>query len=125
MRILRRILNGLMAALFVFSAALQHNDPKPARWMAIYLAAAAACGLAVAGRNFRVLPAVVGLISLAWAITYFVRGVPSVSPAHMFDEWEMKNQQVLETRELFGLLIVTAWMIVLVIASRTARRPGA
>jgi Transmembrane family 220, helix len=122
MRPVWRIFNALMGTLLVFSAALQYNDPNPLRWAAVYLAAALPCWLALNGHSFRLWPAVVGGVSLAWAVTYLLRGVPTVSPLHMFDEWEMKNQQVLETRELFGLLIVTAWMLVLVIAAWRAGR---
>jgi hypothetical protein len=114
----------LFGALFVFAAVLQYNDADPLRWMAIYLAAAIACGLAVAGRRIIWVPAMVGAISLAWAVTYVVRGVPTVSPLHMFDEWEMKNQQVLETRELFGLAIILAWMMVLMFAAWRRRQGG-
>jgi len=113
-----RLLNVLMALLFVFAAALQYNDPDPIRWAAIYLAAGLPCALAARGKPVSWLPLVVGLLSLAWAVTYLVRGVPSVSPLHMFDEWEMKNQQVVETRELFGLLIATVWMAALWLAAR-------
>jgi hypothetical protein len=42
----------------------------------------------------------------------------------MFDEWEMKNQQVLETRELFGLAIILAWMMVLMFAAWRRRQGG-
>lgn len=123
MGLLWRILNGLMLALFVFAAALQYNDPEPVRWMAIYLAAALPCWFVVSDRSSLVpLPAaVVGAISAVWALVYVARGVPTVSPLHMFDEWEMKNQQVLETRELFGLAIVAVWMVVVLAVSRRAR----
>lgn len=122
MRLVWKIFNALLGALFIFAAALQYNDPDPVRWMAIYVAAALPCGLALAGRSNRVLPAIVGLVSLTWAVTYLFRGVPTVSPLHMFDEWEMKNQTVVETREMFGLVIVTGWMIVLAVDAQMARR---
>jgi hypothetical protein len=32
---LLRIANGLMAMLFLFAVAVQHNDPDPLPWMAI------------------------------------------------------------------------------------------
>lgn len=122
MRTLWRIINALMGLQFIFAAVLQYNDPDPLRWAAIYLAAAVPCGLAMTRRPHWVWPSGVGVVSLAWAMTYLVRGVPTVSPWHMFDEWEMKNQQVLETREMFGLLLVVVWMLVLVIAAVRSRR---
>src|SRR5215213_11000596 len=64
-----RAANAVMALLFVFAAAVQYNDPDPLRWVALYLAAAAACVLALLQRLPRWIPVVVGLVALAWAAT--------------------------------------------------------
>ena len=52
-----------MAVLFAFAAAVQCNDPDPLRWMAMYGLAMLACGLALAGRLPRLLPALAGLVA--------------------------------------------------------------
>lgn len=101
-------LNGGMAGLFIFAAGLQYNDPDPLRWMAVYLAAAAACIAAFFGPR-RVLPAAVGLAALAWAVTL----APEVAFFRLFDRWEMKDAAVEETREFWGLVIVAGWMAAL------------
>jgi hypothetical protein len=36
----------------------------------------------------------------------------------MFGAWEMKDTGVEESREMYGLLIVAGWMVVLTIANR-------
>jgi hypothetical protein len=41
-----KIFNLFLAALFVFSAVLQYNDPDPLLWMSIYLAAGLICAFA-------------------------------------------------------------------------------
>ena len=113
---LLRAANGVMAALFVFAAAVQYNDPDPLRWMAIYLAAAAACVLAVLRRLPRWLPIVVGLAALAWAATLSPHVLGRVGMGEMVQAWEMKDVRVEEGREMYGLLIVAGWMMVLALA---------
>jgi len=114
-----------MALLFVFAAAVQYNDPDPLRWMAIYLAAAAACVLAVLHRLPRWLPMAVGLVALAWAATLAPHVFGRVGWGEMVEAWEMKDVRVEEGREMYGLLIVAGWMAVLTLAGwRRARRQG-
>jgi hypothetical protein len=116
-----RAANGAMAALFVFAAAVQLNDPDPLRWMAVYLAAAAACVLALLGRLPRFAPVAVGLAALAWAMLVSPHVLGRVGIGEMFGAWEMKDARVEEGREMYGLAIVAAWMAVLAAASRPRR----
>jgi hypothetical protein len=110
-----------MAALFIFAAALQYNDPDPVRWIAIYLAAAICCIVATMACLRWWAPAGVAGASIGWAAIYASRGAWTVPVGEMFAEWEMKNQQVLETREMFGLLIIAVWMILLTLVSFARR----
>jgi Transmembrane family 220, helix len=105
-----RVASGFMAAVFLFAAAVQYNDPDPVRWMAIYGLAALVCGLALAGRLPRLAPIVVGLAALIWAATIAPGVVGRVSVGDLFESFTMKSQPVEEAREMGGLLIVTAWM---------------
>jgi Transmembrane family 220, helix len=73
-----RVINWVMAVLFLFAAVVQYNDPDPVRWMAMYLAAC--------------------------------------------DAWEMKSETFEEAREASGLVIVTAWMLVLFVWRRPSLR---
>ena len=121
-----RAANGTMAALFAFAAAVQYNDPDPLRWMALYLAAAAACVLAVLHRLPRWVPLAVGLAALAWAATLAPHVLGRVGWGEMVEAWEMRDVRVEEGREMYGLLIVVAWMAVLTLARRrSADRGGA
>jgi len=113
----------LMAAVFVYAAALQYNDPDPLRWAAIYLAAAAACVLCIASRLSWQVAGVIALIALVWAGALAARLVGHVSLLQMFDTWKMTNAAVEEAREMFGLLIIAAWMGVLLVG--TLRRRAA
>jgi hypothetical protein len=113
-----------MLPLFLFSVAVQYNDPDPIRWMAIYGIAAVVCGLELWRRTPTWLPAVVMLIAVAWAIGIGY-GAHADAVRHMFDQWEMKNVHVEEAREQYGLTIVAAWMLAVTIAAwRRARRTG-
>jgi hypothetical protein len=118
MRILLRILHSLMAGLFLFAAALQYNDDDMLRWIAIYLAAAACCLGAVIGKLKPWMPVLVAVISLGWAVIYVSRGAAGMPVGEMFAEWEMKNQQIVEEREMFGLGIIAAWMAVVWFTTR-------
>ncbi|HEX2099286.1 MAG TPA: transmembrane 220 family protein [Candidatus Synoicihabitans sp.] len=118
-----RALHVFFAALFVFAAVVQYNDPSPALWMAIYLVAAVICLLAASKKpSARPLALVVGALTLVWSLTYLPAVLRHGQVLSMFDEWEMKNQEVLENREMFGLLIVTVWMAVVFIGGRRERR---
>jgi hypothetical protein len=108
--------NVVMLLMFVFSVVVQFNDPDPLVWMPVYGAAAAACALALAGRLPRWIPAAVGIGSIVWAATIAPHVLGSVPFLDMFSAWEMKNEGVEESREMYGLLIVAAWMLVLAVA---------
>ncbi|HTO92543.1 MAG TPA: transmembrane 220 family protein [Candidatus Sulfotelmatobacter sp.] len=118
-----RIVNGLMTLLFAFAAYLQFNDPDPIAWTAIYAAPMVASAWAAwrpAGYPWQ-FPAAIALIALIWAATIAPRALGKIRLGEMFAQWEMKDAAVEENREMFGLLIVAAWMIVLVIARLFAK----
>jgi hypothetical protein len=115
-------LNVLLALMFAFSVAVQYNDPDPVRWMAIYGAALIVSILEVRRRTPLWLPAVVALAALVWALTIAPRVIGHVRFLDMFASFEMKNEGIEESREMYGLLIVAAWMAVVLLVAR--RRSG-
>lgn len=117
-----RLLNSVMALLFLFGAAVQYNDPDPLRWMAIYLAASVACACAALKRLHRAVPAMVAAIALIWAATLARRAVPSVRIPEMFGAWEMANERIEEAREMYGLMLVAIYMCVLAVVQRLRAR---
>jgi hypothetical protein len=119
-----RATNAFMAALFALAAAVQWNDPDPARWIAVY--AAASAGSLMAARSRPPHPALtVALagIASAWAMA-IASGVDSGSYARMLDAWEMKSPAIEAAREVIGLLLVGAWMFVVAITASRPRRDG-
>lgn len=112
------VLNWIMCALFLLSAAVQWNDPDPVRWMAIYGVAFAIC-LATGLRAPvpAMAPLLVAAVALAWAIA-IIDGGRTTGYSHMFDAWEMKSANVELAREATGLLIAGVWMVVIAVAQR-------
>ncbi|HEX4946426.1 MAG TPA: transmembrane 220 family protein [Blastocatellia bacterium] len=113
-----KIANYVMLAAFIFGVIVQYNDPDPLRWMAIYGAAAVACGLYAAGRRLWIVPAVVLVIAVIWAATLAPAALGKVGFGELFEAFEMKDERVEIGREFGGLMIIAAWMLVLTIVSR-------
>ena len=111
-----------MLLLFTFGAAVQLTDPDPLRWIAVYALAAAACLLSLLCRLHWALPALLGAVALAWAATLAPRVVGRVPFRDMFGAFEMRNVGVEESREMYGLLIIAAWMAVLALRHRRGPR---
>jgi hypothetical protein len=99
-----------MAALFLFAAAIQYNDPDPLRWMGIYGLAVLACALSLARQLPRLVPVLVGLGAVAWAGTLAPGVIGRVSVGELFQSYGMLSETVEVAREMGGLLIVAVWM---------------
>ncbi len=112
-----KVANLVMLAAFVFGVIVQYNDPDPARWMAMYGAAALACGLYAAGRKLWIVPAMVLVMAAIWAATLAPAALGKVGFGELFEAFEMKDERVEIGREFGGLMIIAAWMLVLTIVS--------
>jgi len=104
--------NGIMLLMFLFSAAVQFNDPDPLRWIGIYSASAVVCGLEIRRRASPLAALAVALIALVWAGSLYYRA-HEVPIGSLFAEWEMRDLRVEEAREMYGLTIVAVWMLVI------------
>ena len=96
-----RLVSLAMAALFVYSVAVQYNDPDPIIWMAIYGGAALFSILCTFRRIPFALLLVYGLVSLIWAAT--------IAPLVIGKQSLIDSE---EGREMLGLLLVTVWSFV-------------
>ena len=114
--------NGVMALLFAFAVVVQINDPDPFAWMAIYGLACVACVLALLRRGHWLVPASAGAAAIIWAVTIAPRVLGRVPFLDMFNEFEMRDTGIEESREMYGLLMIAAWMTVLALTAR--RRAG-
>jgi hypothetical protein len=112
-----RIVNWIVAALFVISAWLQLNDPDPWGWVAIYLAAGIACLVAERGQRGWWLAAGVALASLIWAAALSPI-LPEVRLGDLAKTMKAESPQIELGRELLGLLIIFGWMVWLTVVGR-------
>jgi len=113
--------NGTMLLMFLFSAAVQLNDPDPLVWMGMYGAAAVVCGLEIRRRAPLWAPVTVAVIALVWAGSLYYRA-NEVPVSSLFAQWEMRDLRIEEAREMYGLAIVAVWMIVIVGVKRVRPR---
>ena len=111
------IANAVMLLAFLFSVIVQFNDPDPVHWAAIYAAAALMCGLELRRRAHPLAAAGIAAVALAWAATIAPRVVGKVRFGAMFAEFEMADIGVEESREMYGLLLIAAWMAVVAVVA--------
>ena len=120
-----KVLNWIFFLVFLVGAVIQVNDPDPARWMAIWGAAAGACLLFGLGFNqgaYRVVPVIIGIIALVWAVLLFPDMLNSAGDLRLkevFNVTTMSNAGVEWVREIGGLLIIVIWMGVISIRGRS------
>lgn len=113
---MRRIFLVLAALAFVACMAVQLNDPDPAQWIAVYLAAAFVAGIEAAGRPRPVLPWALLGGALVWA-GWLAVGLDAAALRRGFDDEVM--------RELGGLLLIAGAMGGLLLSRARADAPVA
>jgi len=119
-----RIAHGTMAVLFALSAALQLNDPDPLRWIVIYLLASGATFLVVLRQWFsaQIAGAMVFTVALISEIPYIREKAWQTPFSDLTREWKMTSEAIVDGREFYALLWIGAWMILVVVSARLAKR---
>ncbi len=107
-----KIFNILFIVFFVFSAALQYNDPDPLVWMSIYIYGAYLCYMATK-QQYNPMLYLVGLavyISYDLYLLVDAAGVISWLTEHggesLVKTMKADKPWIEETREFFGLMIL-------------------
>lgn len=110
---------ALMCALFLFSLAVQYNDPDPELWMPIYGLAAVLAGMGATGR----LPFRVNAAALLLYLALFALWAPSLVGARpeAFEHWQMQASGDEEAREAGGLALCAFWSAVQMLMARRGR----
>lgn len=93
-------------------------------WIPIYLAAAAMCVAEMRRRTPWPAPLVLVVVAVIWAGSIAPRVLGKVGFMEMFGAWEMTHIGIEEEREMYGLLIVAAWMTVVGWAAWRRRPTG-
>jgi hypothetical protein len=117
-----RIAAGVMAALFVVSAAVQWNDPDPVYWIAIYGAAALLAARAAQGD----VPLVANLVALLAFAALALRALPDLLAAReeALMHWHMLETSDELAREAGGLLLCAVWSGLQTVMAWRARNVG-
>lgn len=110
--------NLIFCLLFVFSAALQYNDPDPYLWMPIYMYGAVLCWLAFRNKYYPKAYLIGIFIFLGYAIYLFFAkdGVLDWINKHNAEDiaatMKAEKPWIEETREFFGLLLLIIALLV-------------
>jgi flagellar basal body-associated protein FliL len=112
-----KVLNIIFVILFIFSAALQYNDPDPLVWIFIYLYGALLCYLALK-RKYNYSLYLIGLVVYTGYAIYLLfetNGVLSWANDHdaenIVQSMKATKPWIEETREFFGLLMLIVALI--------------
>jgi hypothetical protein len=102
-----KILNWILAAMFLLFAIFQYNDPDPIQWAALYLLTMTVCILAALNKSNKYLIAIGLVISVIWAISlspdffaWVKEGMPTVTGT-----MKAENPHIELVREFGGLFI--------------------
>jgi hypothetical protein len=110
-----KIVNLVLATMFVVFAFLQLNDPDPFTWISIYGAMAVICVLAAFRRYYVPAYIVLLVVYIAYSFSSFssiVRWLRSDDKAMLFDNVaKMQNLYIEESREYLGLMICVLVLI--------------
>lgn len=118
-----KALNWILAVLFTLFAAVQHNDPDPLGWIAVYGAVAVLCGLAALGRAPRWALIAVAIAVIIWMailapgmLDWARMGFPDIAGSMKAEEPHIEV-----VREFLGLMIAVGCLGVLFLFQRSAR----
>ena len=113
-----KIFNVCFCLLFIFSAALQYNDPDPYVWMPIYLYGAVLCWLALR-KKFYPAAYIVGIIVyLAYAVYLFfakdgvLEWIQKHNSENIVQTMKATKPWIEETREFGGLVILIVVLLI-------------
>jgi uncharacterized membrane protein (DUF485 family) len=106
-----RNVSWVMTALYLFSAALQYNDPDPLRWIAIYTAAAVGAAFLPLRRWAIPFSLVVAVAALVWAAVLTPEIWGRVGFTDLWRKMSEKGGAVEVEREIGGLVIVVGWLV--------------
>ncbi len=112
--------SALMAGFFAWAAAMQLNDPDPARWFALYGGAALVAAAGALAKPLLLPSRALGVIALIWAAAIAPELWGRWNVGDLGAKMSRARPEVEYGREFCGLLIVAAYCFAL--AQVTARR---
>lgn len=112
------VLNSIFFLAFVYFAYLNLNDPDAWLWVSIYLFAAICCGAAVLGKYFPIVYLTLTVFYLIYAIFLFFTEdgvkdwITKYHMEHIAESMQATKPYIEQTREFFGLLIVSGALLI-------------
>jgi hypothetical protein len=112
------ILNAIFCLAFVYFAYLNLNDVDPWLWVPIYLSAAACCGLVCFKMYYPFIYLLLMAFYLVYAVILFFAkdGVRDwlfkYKRANLVETMKAEKAYIEQTREFFGLLIITGALLI-------------
>jgi MFS superfamily sulfate permease-like transporter len=117
-----KVLNLLLAVMFLLFASVQLNDPDPVTWILIYGTLAVLCILAAFGHYYPRVLIVLIIVYVAYSmidIPSITRWLKSDNKSMLFDNIaKMQNLYIEESREFLGLMICVVVMIMHYVRAR-------
>src|SRR5256885_15458140 len=124
-RVVLRVLHGVMALLVLWSAYLQYNDPDPLPWASMYVVAMVLALSGVVARPLFWQSAVVATFAFAWTMA-LVPAIPVWATSTVRTTFYMHTGDDVEeeARECGGVSIVTFWSLVVLVDGASRRKPA-
>ena len=116
-------INLAVAGLGLVAAALQHNDPDPLRWIALYVAAALAGVAALHVRGGWRAALAVAAVAAVWAAITWADVAGGVAADDLWRKMSEKGGKVEAYREAAGLTIVATWLLAVGLLGRRPAPP--
>ncbi len=110
-----------MAVLFLYSIAVQYNDPDALLWMLIYSVGLVLTILHLYEKASPALLLVASLLGIC-GVTYLTLSIQDVELDNLFSSWNMRDRGVVQVGEAIGLLIQSLWLAYLVVANKKTPR---
>ncbi|MFT3947374.1 MAG: transmembrane 220 family protein [Agriterribacter sp.] len=123
-----KIFNIIFCLLFIFSAALQYNDPDPYVWMPIYMYGAVLCWLAAKNKYYPTAYLTGVAVFTLYAIYKFVEKngvwdwVTEHNAENIAGTMKASAPWIEDTREFFGLAILIAVLLIDYFHARKRKR---
>ena len=122
MAVVLSILNVIFCIAFLWFAKFNLNDSDAWLWVSIYVVAAALCGLAAFDIYLPAISIVALTFYLAYAaVLFFIEDgvkdwITKYNMEHIADKMQTTKPYIEKTREFFGLLIISAALVINLIA---------
>lgn len=118
-----KVVDIVIALLFILGAVVQINDPDPYVWIALYFLVGLVAGLAVFGKYNLPLTGVTllaCLIAAIWTAPGFFNYITQHSSENLMQDMSADRPYIEQTREFLGMVIAVAVMGFYLIRTRKA-----